>query len=40
MNRLWRDVRVAGMHGGLNASANMELFGRVLCKKEPNSPML
>jgi 3-hydroxy-9,10-secoandrosta-1,3,5(10)-triene-9,17-dione monooxygenase len=40
MNRLWRDVRVAGMHGGLNASANMELFGRILCKKEPNTPLL
>jgi len=40
MNRLWRDARVAGMHGGLNASANMELFGRILCKKEPNIPLL
>jgi hypothetical protein len=40
MNRLWRDARVAGMHGGLNASTNMELFGRILCQKEPNSPML
>jgi len=40
MNRLWRDGRVAGMHGGLNASANMELFGRILCKKEPNTPLL
>jgi len=40
MNRLWRDARVAGMHGGLNASANLELFGRILCKKEPNIPLL
>jgi 3-hydroxy-9,10-secoandrosta-1,3,5(10)-triene-9,17-dione monooxygenase len=40
MNRLWRDGRVAGMHGGINASTNMELFGRILCQKEPNSPML
>jgi 3-hydroxy-9,10-secoandrosta-1,3,5(10)-triene-9,17-dione monooxygenase len=40
MNRLWRDGRVAGMHGGLNASANMELFGRILCKKEPNTSLL
>lgn len=27
------------MHGGLNASANMELFGRILCKKDPEHPI-
>jgi 3-hydroxy-9,10-secoandrosta-1,3,5(10)-triene-9,17-dione monooxygenase len=40
MNRLWRDARVAVMHGGINASTNMELFGRILCKKEPNTSLL
>jgi 3-hydroxy-9,10-secoandrosta-1,3,5(10)-triene-9,17-dione monooxygenase len=40
MNRLWRDVRVAGMHGGLSASTNMELFGRILCEKQPNTSLL
>ena len=40
MNRLWRDVRVASMHGAVNASSNMELFGRILCEKEPNTPLL
>jgi 3-hydroxy-9,10-secoandrosta-1,3,5(10)-triene-9,17-dione monooxygenase len=40
MNRLWRDVRVAGLHGGIVPSANLELFGRILCNKEPNSPFL
>jgi 3-hydroxy-9,10-secoandrosta-1,3,5(10)-triene-9,17-dione monooxygenase len=40
MNRLWRDVRVAGMHGAINASTTMELFGRILCQKEPNTPLL
>ena len=40
MNRLWRDACVAGMHGGLNASTNMELFGRILCEKEPNTSLL
>jgi len=38
MNRLWRDVRVAGTHGAINASTTMELFGRILCEKEPNTP--
>jgi 3-hydroxy-9,10-secoandrosta-1,3,5(10)-triene-9,17-dione monooxygenase len=40
MNRLWRDVRVAGMHGGINTSTTMELFGRILLKKEPNTRLL
>lgn len=40
MNRLWRDVRVAGMHGGLCASTSMEAFGRVFFGKDPNTPFL
>jgi 3-hydroxy-9,10-secoandrosta-1,3,5(10)-triene-9,17-dione monooxygenase len=40
MNRLWRDVRVAGLHGGIYTSTTMELFGRILCGKEPNNPLL
>jgi alkylation response protein AidB-like acyl-CoA dehydrogenase len=40
MNRLWRDVRVAGMHGGINTSTAMELFGRILFGKEPNTALL
>jgi 3-hydroxy-9,10-secoandrosta-1,3,5(10)-triene-9,17-dione monooxygenase len=40
MNRLWRDVRTAGMQGGINASTTRELFGRVLFKKEPNTRLL
>ena len=40
MNRLWRDVRVAGLHGGIYTSTTMELFGRILCGKEPNTPLL
>jgi 3-hydroxy-9,10-secoandrosta-1,3,5(10)-triene-9,17-dione monooxygenase len=40
MNRLWRDVRVAGLHGGINTSTNMELFGLILCRKEPNTQLL
>jgi 3-hydroxy-9,10-secoandrosta-1,3,5(10)-triene-9,17-dione monooxygenase len=40
MNRLWRDVRVAGLHGGICISTTMELFGRILCGKEPNTLLL
>jgi alkylation response protein AidB-like acyl-CoA dehydrogenase len=40
MNRLWRDVRVAGLHGGIYISTNMELFGRILCGKEPNTHLI
>ena len=40
MNRLRRDVRVAGLHGGIYTSTNMELFGRILCGKEPNTHLL
>jgi alkylation response protein AidB-like acyl-CoA dehydrogenase len=40
MNRLWRDVRIAGMHGGISTSTTMELFGRVLFSKPSISPLL
>jgi 3-hydroxy-9,10-secoandrosta-1,3,5(10)-triene-9,17-dione monooxygenase len=37
MNQLWRDMRVAGLHGGICPSTGMELFGRILFGKEPNT---
>jgi 3-hydroxy-9,10-secoandrosta-1,3,5(10)-triene-9,17-dione monooxygenase len=40
MNRLWRDVRIAGLHGGICTSTTMELCGRILCGKEPNTALL
>jgi 3-hydroxy-9,10-secoandrosta-1,3,5(10)-triene-9,17-dione monooxygenase len=40
MNRLWHDVRVAGLHGGLRASTTAEIFGRVIFGKTPNTPFL
>ena len=40
MNRLWRDVRIAGLHGGICTSTAMELCGRILCGKEPNTALL
>jgi 3-hydroxy-9,10-secoandrosta-1,3,5(10)-triene-9,17-dione monooxygenase len=39
ISRLWRDVRVAGLHGGICTSTTMELFGRVLLGKKPNTPL-
>lgn len=38
MSRLWRDIRVAGLHGAICTSTTMELFGRVLLGKKPNTP--
>jgi 3-hydroxy-9,10-secoandrosta-1,3,5(10)-triene-9,17-dione monooxygenase len=40
MNRIWRDIRVAGLHGALCTSTAMELFGRILFSKEPNTALL
>jgi 3-hydroxy-9,10-secoandrosta-1,3,5(10)-triene-9,17-dione monooxygenase len=40
MNRLWRDVRIAGLHGGIRTGTTMELCGRILCGKEPNTALL
>lgn len=40
MTRLWLDVRVAGLHGAVCTSTTMELFGRLLAGKKPNSPLL
>jgi 3-hydroxy-9,10-secoandrosta-1,3,5(10)-triene-9,17-dione monooxygenase len=39
MSRLWRDVRVAGLHGAICTSTTMELFGRVSLGKKPNTPL-
>jgi 3-hydroxy-9,10-secoandrosta-1,3,5(10)-triene-9,17-dione monooxygenase len=40
MNRLWRDLRVAGLHGGICTSTTMELFGRIVSGKEPNTALI
>lgn len=39
-NRLWRDARVANLHGVVCTSTNLELFGRILCGKEANTPLV
>jgi 3-hydroxy-9,10-secoandrosta-1,3,5(10)-triene-9,17-dione monooxygenase len=40
MNRIWQDVRVASLHGGVTCSTVMELFGRVMCGLPPNTPLI
>jgi 3-hydroxy-9,10-secoandrosta-1,3,5(10)-triene-9,17-dione monooxygenase len=40
MNRLWRDTRVASLHGGLSTSTAMELFGRLLSGQKSHVPLL
>lgn len=40
MNQIWQDVRVASLHGGVNPSTAMELYGRVKCGLPPNTPMI
>jgi alkylation response protein AidB-like acyl-CoA dehydrogenase len=40
VNRYWRDVRVAGLHGVLCTSTGWELYGRLLCGQEANTPLV
>jgi alkylation response protein AidB-like acyl-CoA dehydrogenase len=37
LGRLWRDAKVASLHGALNPNTNFELAGRVLSRKDPQS---
>ncbi len=38
--RIWRDARIANLHGVVCTSTNMELFGRLLCGQPPNTPLI
>lgn len=40
MNQIWQDVRVATLHGGINPSTAMELYGRVMCGLEQNTQLI
>jgi alkylation response protein AidB-like acyl-CoA dehydrogenase len=40
VNRYWRDVRVAGLHGVLCTSTSFELYGRLLSGQETNTPLV
>ena len=38
MQRAWRDITVGSSHAMLNATASLELHGRTLLGRPPNSP--
>ena len=40
LNRVWRDARTAIMHGIFCPTTNYELYGRVFCGQEPNTPFV
>lgn len=40
LQRVWRDVNTASLHGILAYSTNLELYGRELLKLEPNTPLI
>jgi 3-hydroxy-9,10-secoandrosta-1,3,5(10)-triene-9,17-dione monooxygenase len=40
LNRLWRDAKIAGMHGIACTSSNFELFGRIFCGQPANDPLV
>jgi alkylation response protein AidB-like acyl-CoA dehydrogenase len=37
MQRIWRDVQAINLHALMHPDTNSELYGRVLCGKEPNT---
>jgi 3-hydroxy-9,10-secoandrosta-1,3,5(10)-triene-9,17-dione monooxygenase len=39
MSRLWRDVRVAGLHGAICTSTTLELFGGISLGKKLKTPL-
>lgn len=40
MSGIWRNAKVASLHGGTSTNTNFELFGRVLSGKEPGTALL
>ncbi len=40
IQRIARDIQALALHGILNPTTNLELYGRVLCGLEPNTVML
>ncbi len=40
MNRLWRDTRIASLHGAVCVSTNLELYGRLLCGQKANTRLV
>lgn len=40
LQRVWRDVNTASLHGILAYTTNLELYGRSLLSLEPNTPLI
>ncbi|MEC3975178.1 acyl-CoA dehydrogenase family protein [Amycolatopsis sp. H20-H5] len=40
IQRIQRDVQVTGLHALITTSTNLELYGRILCGLEPNTPFI
>ena len=40
LNRIWRDTKIAGLHGIACTTSNFELFGRIYCGQPPNDPLI
>ncbi len=40
LNRHWRDLRTISLHAIASAPTNLELYGRLLCGLEPNTPVV
>ena len=40
LNRMWRDAKIAGMHGIACTSSSFELFGRIFCGQPANDPLV
>lgn len=40
LNRIWRDARITNLHGLVNTSTNLELYGRLLCGQPANTPLV
>lgn len=40
LNRIWRDLRIAGLNAGVTPTTSIETYGRMLCGLEPNSAFI
>jgi alkylation response protein AidB-like acyl-CoA dehydrogenase len=40
LQRILRDVHAANLHALINTNTNLELYGRILCGLEPNTPYI
>lgn len=38
--RIWHDARIAAMHGIVTPTTNFELYGRLICGQQPDTPLI